>query len=134
MKHVLWFGLAVVLSMSSMGCIQMPAAHPRLGGALGAAPPPDPTRVASCKTTRSWHNFWVLAGSVFGGIGGAGGPITALTDDKNAQLDIGIGIGVAGVFALISTTAAGITADTFATDNCEQILQQAPDASASSTR
>lgn len=127
--------MAAVLSLSSVGCIHEPIAIHHYGGAFGAAPPPpDATRVASCKTTRSWHNFWVLAGSVFGGAGGAGGTADALTDNKDVQLGIGIAVAVAGVFGAIATAAAGITSETYATDNCEQILQQAADASASSTR
>lgn len=121
-----------LLGVLLVGCIHEPlAAHP-LGGPANAPPPPDPARVASCKSTRSWHNAWVLAGTVFGGLSGAGGAADALSSDKGVQTGIGIGVISAGVLAAISSTAAGFTADSYATDNCQQILQQAADASWSS--
>jgi hypothetical protein len=136
MKPHLALGLAVVLGMSSVGCIHEPVALHLMGGPLGTAPPPapDPARVASCKTTKNWHNAWILAGTIFGGLSGAGGAADAISSDKGVQTGVGIGVISAGVLAAISSTAAGFTSDTYATDNCQQILQQAADASAATAR
>lgn len=128
MKYPLALGLVVVLGMSSVGCIHEPMAQHLMGGPP-APPPPDQSRVAACEKTKNWHNAWVLMGTIFGGIAGSGGAADALSTDKNVQTGIGIGVVASGVLAAVSSTAAGFEADTYSTNNCQQILQQAADAS-----
>ncbi len=121
--------LIPVLAVFLVGCIKEPVGvH-----LVGAAPttPPDPARVASCKSTRTWHTIWVLSGSIFGGAAGAGGGAAAGFDNTNVKTGIAIGVAASGLLAAISTAAAGIEADQYSTDNCQQILQQ--DANVSAT-
>jgi hypothetical protein len=78
----------------------------------------------------TWHNIWVLSGTVLGGVGGAGGTADAVSTDHNVQTGIAIGIAAAGLLGAISTAAAGITANTYSNDNCPAILQQNVNSSA----
>jgi hypothetical protein len=119
------------LALLLVGCIHKPSAQHLMGAVPGAvqAPPPNPALVSSCETTRTWHNIWVLSGTVFGALGGAGGTADAISTDKNFQTGVDVGLIAAGVLGAISSGAAGITADTYSTDNCAQILQQAANAS-----
>lgn len=125
MKKVL-FGLAIVVLLS--GCIHEPMGVHLVGAPPG--PPPNPTKVAACKKTRFWHNFWVLSGSLFGGAAGASGGASAISDNQNVKTGVAIGAAGAGVMAAVATTAAGIEADEYTTDNCQQILQEDANASA----
>jgi len=117
-----------VLALLLVGCIHQPTAQHTLGAVQ--APPPNPALVASCNNTMSWHNAWVLAGTVLGGVGGAGGAVDAVSTDHNVQTGIAIGIAAAGLLGAISTAAAGITANTYSNDNCPAILQQNVNSSA----
>lgn len=115
------FGLCLV------GCIHAPT-----GGMAVApgTPAPSPTAVAACQKERTWHNIWTVSASLFGGLAGAQGTVDAVVTDKTAQTGIGIGAAATGVLAAISATAAGIEADSYATDNCQVILMQAASAAA----
>jgi branched-subunit amino acid ABC-type transport system permease component len=111
-----------------VGCIHEPVASHLMGGAPEkATPPPDPAKVSACKTERTWHNVWVLSGTVLGGAGGLSGSMSAVSSDPNVQRDVAIGAAVAAVLAGLASAAAGITADNYSTDNCPQILQEAAD-------
>jgi hypothetical protein len=114
------------LLASLVGCIHAPMAQG--GVAPGSVPAPSPLMVASCQKTMDWHNAWVVAGAVFGGLSGAGGAADALTTNKTAQTGVGIGVIGSGIFGAVATTAAGVTANTYATEGCAQILQQAVNA------
>jgi hypothetical protein len=106
-----------------VGCIHEPVA-----GSLAVAPGtsgPSAQQVSSCRTTRTWHNIWTIAGTVFGGAAGAQGTADAVVKDQTTQTAIGIGVASAGVLAAISAAAAGIEADAYSTDNCQAILSQA---------
>lgn len=130
MKHLL-LG-AAALALMTVGCIHEPTMDSVGAPAPGTPPPPAPpaAAVSSCETTRTWHNIWVLSGTVFGGLGGSGATVDALSSDHNVQTGLSIGVAAAAVLGGLATAAAGITSDTYATDNCQQILQQLVAASA----
>lgn len=111
-----------------VGCIHKPVARHPMGASATSTQAPDPAQVASCEKTRTWHNVWILSGTVFGGVASSGGAADALTTNKNVQTGVGVGVIAAGILAATSAAAAGITADTYATGNCQQILQQSADA------
>ncbi len=118
--------LCLPLFALMVGCIHEPTSSHALGAPVG--PPPNPEVVSSCRTTRTWHNVWVIAGTIFGGAGGATGTASAITKDQGVQEGVAIGAAGAALFAAISGAAAGIESDQYATDGCQQILQQAADA------
>jgi hypothetical protein len=125
MKHA----ILAVLALSLVGCLHEPQVIPHdslLGAEDRAVEPPTPAQVASCKSTRSWHNFWILSSAILGGAGGATGAGAAISDDKTVQEGVAIGAVSAGILAAFSTAEAGITADTYSTNNCVQVLQSAP--------
>ena len=124
--------VSTVLALGLVGCIHEPTGEHLLGAKLGDAPPPPPAPalVASCQSTRTWHNIWVLAGSVFGGAGGLTGAAATISSNSTVQEGIAIGAVTAGLIGAVSTAAAGITADSYSTQNCQQILQQSAAASA----
>lgn len=109
-----------------VGCIHAPTAQGSV--TPGSVAAPSPVLVASCQKTMDWHNAWVIAGTVFGGLAGSGGAADALTTNKTAQTGVGISVIGTGILGGIATTAAGITANTYATNGCAQILQQAANA------
>jgi hypothetical protein len=114
--------LILALSLGATGCITI---HPPKYGASSSTPAPSQVQISSCESTRNWHNAWTMMGAVFGAGAGASGTADAITTDHTAQVGIGIGVAASGLLAAISTTAAGITADTYATDNCAAILSAA---------
>jgi hypothetical protein len=120
--------LFCLLPLVCIGCIREPTSNLMGAPAPGTPPPPAPpaSEVQACESTRTWHNVWVLSGTVLGGIGGAGGTVTAVdsNDSHNVQVGLGIGIAAAAVLGGLATAAAGITADNYSTDNCPSILQQ----------
>lgn len=114
-------GFAILFGCT-VSCIGRP--EPRMG--LATAPsPPTATQVSNCESTRTWHNIWTMTGTVFGGLAGASGAADSVTQDKNAQLGIGIGVATSGVIAAVAAAAAGIEADNYSTENCTVVLSAA---------
>jgi hypothetical protein len=127
----------VLLAAMLVGCIREPTSN-LMGAPAPGTPPPQPppaSEVQSCESTRTWHNIWVLSGTLFAGIGGAGGTVSAIdaNDSHNVQVGLGIGIAAAAVLGGLATAAAGITADNYSTDNCPAILQQQAAATAAAS-
>ena len=123
--------LVFVLPLALVGCLHAPVGKPHMMGA--EVTPPNPAVVSACESTRTWHNTWSMIGTIFGGLAGAGGTVDGLAQN-NAGVQTGAAIGAAGsgIIAAISATASSIEADTYATNNCAAILQQAANAAASS--
>ena len=111
----------LALSVLLVGCIHAPQGHARTLGAT-AMTPPNPAQVAACEKTRNWHNAWVLSGTILAGLAGAGGGVSGFDSDKTVQTGVGISAIAAGVLAAISTGAAGIESDTYATNGCPAVL------------
>jgi len=116
-----------VLVATLGGCLHEPQAviHNSMLGAERVSESPTEAQIESCKSTRSWHNFWILTGSLLGGAGGATGAGAAITTDKSVQEGIAIGAVSAGIFAAFATAEAGITADAYSTNGCVEVLQKA---------
>ena len=114
--------LTLSLAITSAGCLHVPQGQAHLMGAT-MTQAPNPVQLASCEKTRTWHNVWVISGTILGGLAGAGGGVSGLDSDKNVQLGVGISAIVAGVMAAVSTAVAGVESDTYATNGCPAILQ-----------
>jgi hypothetical protein len=114
--------LILSLMLAATGCISV---HPSKFGLPAGTPAPTPAQIDSCEKTRTWHNVWTMLGTVFGAGAGAGGTASAITQDKTAQEAVAISAAGSGLLAAISTTAAGIEADNYSTDNCPAILSAA---------
>lgn len=108
-----------VTLLALTGCIHEPVA--RLAAPVNVTP--DTAQVAACEKTRTWHNIWVFSGITLGAVSGAGGGVDAVVSDKTAQEAVGITAVVAGILAAVSTGAAGIEADSYATSDCAVVLQ-----------
>jgi len=124
MKHL----PLALLSLFLVGCLHEPQALPRdgrLGAEKVAAPPPTAQQIASCKSTKSWHNAWILTSAILGGAGGATGSAAAITSNVDVQHGVAIAAVSAGLIAVLATAEAGITADDYSSANCVQILQEA---------
>lgn len=117
MKRIFVLSFAVLV-----GCIPQPKTA--LGLPLGAAPP-TPEQISSCQNLRSWQNVWTVLGAALGAGTGAAGTTEALTTDKTVQIAIGVTGACSGVIAAIATTAAGLDASQYTTDNCQTILSEA---------
>jgi hypothetical protein len=111
-----------------VGCIHKPTADHLLADSPNPPPPPSPTAVAACEKTREWQNIWTITGTLASGLAGSGGAADALDKNTTVQTGVGVTVIVMGVLAAVSTTASGIDANTYATDNCSSILQQAANA------
>lgn len=121
-QYAMSVGFSILFGIP-LSCIRYPTAQPELT-AMGT-PPPSPAQVSACETTRSWHNIWTMTGTVFGGAAGASGTVNALTQDKNAQLGLSIGVATSGIVAAVAAAAAGFEADNYSTQNCSVVLSRA---------
>lgn len=111
--------LVLLLALSS--CIRPVAAR----SPVFRAEPPTPQQIASCEGVRRAHNWWVVLGAFFGAGSGVSGVSTIASSDSNVQLGIGIASAASGALGTLFTALAGITADTYATENCQTVLQEA---------
>lgn len=117
--------LVIVLLTALPGCIGRPPA--RTPGLLGGPATPSPKQVSDCESLRTQHNAWVLLGTIFGTVAGAGGSAAGFVqNDHDMQLGIGIGAAASGLLGAISTTVAGFSADSYSTKNCNDVLKNAP--------
>lgn len=110
----------VLLLAFSTGCI--PAVSPH----VFRIEAPTTQQIASCKSTRTWHNIWIVLGAFFGAGSGLSGALTPLvTGDQNAPLGLGIASAASGGVAALMTALAGVSAETYSLDDCQTILEQA---------
>jgi len=111
----------LLLLLLLAGCIQPVTAH----SPVFRAEVPTQQQVSHCQGVRTAHNWWIVLGALFGAGSGASGVSTIATDDQGVKLGIGIATAAAGGLATLFTALAGISADTYSTDNCQTILQEA---------
>ncbi len=122
-----------LLILGTVGCITTPRVPSPAAGGLKLTPPvtaPNPALVASCQSTQNWHNALILLGSVLGGSSGVTAAIDTSTTNQTAKNGIDIGAAIAAGIAATSTVVAGFEANTFAQNNCENILLQNAEAAA----
>ena len=112
---------AAVLCLLAAGCIKTPQSQFVIGAP--AVAPPSPALVAACNKTQDWHNVWVVAGSILGGLGGAGGTVSGLTSDQMAKTGIAIGAGASGFLGGVAAVSAGLEAARYASLGCDSALR-----------
>jgi hypothetical protein len=124
---------ALLLPFLLVGCIHEPASRPHTG--MMATPPPPAALVASCQSARTWHNWWVLSGALFSGLGGSGATVSAVSQnmDHTEQTALNVSVAVAAVYGGLAGAAAGITADSYSQNNCPAVLQAYADSLATPT-
>ena len=110
-----------VLCLLAAGCIKTPQSQFVIGAP--AVAPPSPTLVAACNKTQDWHNVWVVAGSILGGLGGAGGTVSGFTSDQTAKTGIAIGAGASGFLGGLAAVSAGLEAARYASLGCDAALR-----------
>ena len=120
MSYLAQVAVLVVALVPFVGCIHAPA--PRQGGLMAAAPP-TPAQLATCKAERGAHNLEVVFAGGLAGVAGAGGA-AALTNDRGAQIAIGVTALASGVAAAIVGAVAGNSAGAYIMDHCPDYPEQ----------
>jgi hypothetical protein len=93
---------------------------------VGAVAPPDPRRVAECRSEQRAHAGWVFGGVAFGALAGAGATVGPLAKDDGLKVALGVEGAVAGLLAAASGGLASLEASLYAADDCQAVLTAAP--------
>ena len=96
----------------------------RPGGRSVGAARYTPDQVAACKSTRSWHEGWIITQGVSGAGAGVAGSATAIPPDPSVKLGVGLGAVGLGALSLVALIAGSLTGNTYADGHCNEALAQ----------